>query len=134
MAIQLRQQGKSQAEVAAIVGTDRTTISKWQRQDDISDVKIHKANIPDLRIKLSRKQQEELYERHKAGEPQAKLAAEYKISQGRVSQIIRQVEARKREPEPVETPELPKKRYRCIVVDPPWPVPGWELPSQGSPQ
>lgn len=131
MAIQLRQQGKSQAEVAAIVGVHPRTVDAWE---DTSNFKNEKANIPDLRIKLSRKQQEELYERHKAGEPQAKLAAEYKISQGRVSQIIRQVEARKREPEPVETPELPKKRYRCIVVDPPWPVPGWELPSQGSPQ
>lgn len=30
--------------------------------------------------------------------------------------------ARRHVPEPVETPEFPNKRYRCIVIDPPWPI------------
>ena len=50
----------------------------------------------------------ELFERVKAGEltiPKAK-----------------QQMARQRVPEPTETPPFPKERYRCIVIDPPWPV------------
>jgi N6-adenosine-specific RNA methylase IME4 len=50
----------------------------------------------------------ELFDRVKAGEltiPKAK-----------------QVVARQRTPEPTETPPLPDGMYRCIVIDPPWPI------------
>lgn len=33
-----------------------------------------------------------------------------------------QFAARLRQPEPTVTPPMPSSRYRCIVIDPPWPV------------
>jgi len=130
VAVEMRKQGKSLRETAAIVGVDKSTVSKWAKEL----LGVDFSTPSKVAVRVTEEGKQELYERYKSGESQKKLAAEYKISQQRVSQIIRQVEARKREPEPVETPELPSKRYKCIVVDPPWPVPGWELPSQGSPQ
>ena len=41
---------------------------------------------------------------------------------------------RLQEPEPVETPPLPEGKYRCIVIDPPWPmqkIERIERPNQG---
>lgn len=46
-----------------------------------------------------------------------------------------QLAARIKQPEPVETPELPTGRYRCIVIDPPWPIKKIEReqrPNQGA--
>ncbi len=78
VAMKLRQQGKTQAEVASIVGVARKTIDTWE---DINNGKNAKANIPDLRIKLSRKQQQKLYERYKSGESQKKLTTAVEIDQ-----------------------------------------------------
>lgn len=35
---------------------------------------------------------------------------------------VRRLAARQREPAPTKTPPLPAGKYRCIVLDPPWPV------------
>lgn len=43
-------------------------------------------------------------------------------------------EARKRAPSHVDTPPFPEKKYRCIVIDPPWPMEKserTERPNQG---
>ena len=127
IALELRKQKKSQKEVAGLVGVHRSTISKWEKDtNDTSNVKIHNAcsedNNLDLRISIRRELYEDIYRRVKSGESQSRIAAEYKISQQRVSQIVQLVSQRERKPEPVSTPDFPQKLYRCIVIDPPWPV------------
>jgi N6-adenosine-specific RNA methylase IME4 len=45
-----------------------------------------------------------------------------------------QLAARQHSPEPTETPPLPERCYRCIVIDPPWPmkkIEREERPNQG---
>jgi len=46
------------------------------------------------------------------------------IADGEADTIVqaRQKIARERQPEPTNTPPLPTNKYRCIVIDPPWPV------------
>jgi DNA-binding XRE family transcriptional regulator len=48
----LRKMGWSQEKVAEVVGIDRTTVSKSEK--DTSNVKIHNTCIPDLRYKISK--------------------------------------------------------------------------------
>jgi len=93
VAIELRKQGKTQAEVAAIVGVHPRTVDEWE--SDISNFKNENANTPDLRYKIPKGAQEEIYKRYKSGESQKKLAVEFKISQGRVSQIVKKIEREK---------------------------------------
>lgn len=67
----------------------------------VQDVKTIKATAPAL------------FEQVKAGEltiPQAK-----------------QEIARQRTPEPAITPPLPPNKYRCLILDPPWPVTSLEI-------
>ncbi|MGQ9621813.1 MAG: MT-A70 family methyltransferase, partial [Bacteroidales bacterium] len=76
-----------------------------------------------LRVRLSEEKYQEIYERYKKGETQQQLASEYKISRQRVAQIIELVESRKKVPEQVKGDiPFPDKKYRCIIIDPPWPV------------
>jgi N6-adenosine-specific RNA methylase IME4/DNA-binding transcriptional regulator YiaG len=118
----LRKSGLTQEQVATIIGVTQKTIDNWEQ--DISN--SNPSNIydpPDLRISIPQDLYETIYQKVQAGEPQAKVAAYYKITQPRVSQIVRLVEARRRQPEAnVGSPPLPNKQYRCLVIDPPWPV------------
>jgi len=93
LALKLRKQGKTQEEVAKIVGVPRQTISYWER--NINNANIGNAyNPPDLRIKIPDKECPNIYERYKSGETQEQTAADYKVSQARINQIIKIVEAR----------------------------------------
>jgi hypothetical protein len=49
-------------------------------------------NVPDLRILVPKTERERIYERVKKGENQKQVAADYKISQPRVSQIVKSIE------------------------------------------
>jgi len=53
--------GWSQEKVAGVVGMDRTTISKIE--EDISNVKIHNAYIPDLRYKIKKWDEDRIFEK-----------------------------------------------------------------------
>lgn len=134
-ALALRKEGQTQEEVAALVGVDRSTVSVWET--DTSDVKNHDAcdDIPDTRVSVPKTEHETIFERAQTGETQKSIAADYQISQQRVSQIVKMVDARNHVPEAVtEDIPLPQKRYRCIVLDPPWPVKKIEretVPNQG---
>jgi N6-adenosine-specific RNA methylase IME4/predicted transcriptional regulator len=135
VARELRDEKRGQEEIAALLGVVQQTVSDWLSDDlDISDTVTGKANI-DLRVSVPRDHREDLYERFAAGESQAQIAADYHITQGRVSQIVKQVEARRNTPQPVvETPKWPTGPFRCITLDPPWPMPKIEReerPNQG---
>lgn len=120
LAIKMRDQGMSQEAVATIVGVDQRTVDRWE--DDISDRQMPSAKTPDLRVSIPREKYEEIAQRRASGEPIMQLAADYKITPGRISQITTLVEARKQKIDAVGECPFPEKRYSCIVVDPPWPV------------
>jgi N6-adenosine-specific RNA methylase IME4 len=40
----------------------------------------------------------------------------------RLARLTRIAEARQRQPEPVQTPGFPDGPFRCVLLDPPWPV------------
>lgn len=56
------------------------------------------------------------------------LKAQYgdKITAAKIKEVVekklKQEIARALEPEPAITPEIPAGKYRCIVIDPPWPI------------
>ena len=128
---QLRQQGKSQKEVAELLDVSHQTISVWENGNNSN---IGNTSMLDLRTSIPKEERNRIFERHRSGETQTEIAADYKVSRERIGQIARQVEARQRQPEPVETPELPQKKYRCLVIDPPWPMKKIErevMPDQG---
>jgi site-specific DNA-methyltransferase (adenine-specific) len=89
VALELRSKGKTQEEVAAIIGVTQQTISNWENGEDMTITKFCNGHNPrDLRIKLTPKQKEEIIQRVASGESQAQLAVEYKIDQSRISRIV----------------------------------------------
>ena len=118
----LRKQGLTQQKVAEVTSVPQRTISYWEGHENTSNSKIAKtSNLYDLRISVPKKEYETIHERQKLGEPQRKIAADFKISQQRVSQIAEIVEARTT-PQETQTPSFPNKKYSCLIIDPPWPV------------
>lgn len=109
----LRTRGKTQEEVAKLVGISRSRLSEIE---EVSIVDSDIPYIPDLRYKITSDQREEIRNRVDDGEIHAQVAADYGISRARVTQIVSG-------PAPIETPPWPEEgRYRCIVLDPPWPM------------
>jgi site-specific DNA-methyltransferase (adenine-specific) len=93
IALELRKIGKSQEEVAAIVGVTQQTIDKWEGGNITTGCNI---STPDLRIKVAKADHQNIYRRVKSGELQAQVAADYKITRRRVSQIVQSVEKAKK--------------------------------------
>ena len=124
LALALRKTEKSQSEVSELLKIPQQTISEWEAEEkgDISNTEIGKAYIPDLRISVPKSEYGKIYERTKAGESQAQIAADCKISQPRVSQIVKLVKARLHKPKAADGQPFPSKKFRCLVIDPPWPV------------
>ena len=89
IALELRRNGMSQEKAAGILGVARQTIDLWE---GISIATDSNAYIPDLRTKVSKQGQQEIAQRLEAGESQSRIAADYKISQPRVSQVARSIE------------------------------------------
>jgi N6-adenosine-specific RNA methylase IME4/predicted XRE-type DNA-binding protein len=116
VALGLRRKGGKQEEVAAIIGVTQQTISNWEQGEDITITKFCNSYNPrDLRMKLTQKQKEEIIERVASGESQSQIAADYKISQPRVSQIARRNHKTKN-----SNPVLPEGKFNVIYADPPW--------------
>ena len=118
--------GKSQERVARLMGVDQRTIDRWEGKepDEITSNRQmpNACSPPDLRISVPDHERVRIHDRVKSGDTQTQVGADYKISQQRISQIVRQVDARSKIPDPVDTPPFPKNSYRCIVIDPSWPV------------
>lgn len=116
---ELRAEGKTQEQIGAMLGVAHHTVSRWL---DTSIVPPDKASI-DLRTAIPRTLRDAIYERITEGETQTQVAADYAISQQRVSQIVRQVEAKRNTPQPVvDGIDFPAGPFSCVVIDPPWPV------------
>lgn len=98
-------QVRSQDEIAALLGVDQTTVSKWlspkqpktQAKSDTTPImNIHNRRTskppPDARVKVSKAGRTKIHERIKAGEPQAQAAADFSISQQQAGRIYKSEE------------------------------------------
>jgi transcriptional regulator with XRE-family HTH domain len=75
---ELRAQGKTQEETAAIVGVPRQTLSDWescQKEEDTSNAEIGITCIPDCRMKIPQTEHERIYDRTQKGKTQEETAA-----------------------------------------------------------
>lgn len=95
VALELRHAGKSQVEVAAILGVDQSTISDWQQGIPIMDSHIMN-NLPDLRISIPKTEYPKIYERVETGESQTSVAADYKVTQPTISKVIKRTKKTKK--------------------------------------
>lgn len=118
LVLALKKANKSQSEISKLLKIPQQTISDWgaEEKGDISNTEVGKTYIPDLRISVPKSEYTRIYERAKAGEAQTQIAADYKISQPRVSQIVKRVEMKLGQ----QTPELPEGKFDVLLADPPW--------------
>ncbi len=114
----------TQKRVADVLGVGQQTVSDWF----ISTTGSGNPNKPDARISLPREARDEIVQRVLSGEGQAKVAAEAKITQSRVSQLV-QAATKKKENVAKQNAITAKevedtfdKLYDVIVIDPPWPM------------
>ncbi len=136
VALSLLDKGKTQEEAGAIVGVPQRTISRWKSEKGTNSQMANGSlpAVPDQRLSISKNDHKEIYSRSQNGETHEKIAADYKVTRRRISQIVIQVGKRLNQPEPVKTPGFPEKIFSCIVVDPPWPmkkIEREERPNQG---
>ncbi len=96
----LRKAGFTQEEVGEMIGLTRSAIAKGE---NINNVKIHNTYIPDLRIKIEKKEREEIERRLKSKEKQEQIAADYGISQPRVAQIKKKAKEKKKKDAAIKT-------------------------------
>lgn len=89
LAKQLKKEGKTQEEVARMLGVQQGTISKWIRPIIPGNNRSngHKISLNDQRVKLNKKAQRTVYKRVEAGETQQQVADDIKISQRQVGRI-----------------------------------------------
>lgn len=107
--------GLTQEQIAGRLGVAQRTVSGWL----ISNSKGANANKRDLRVKLKQEHQEEIAARVAEGEPQQQIAADFGISQGRVSQVVKKV-ARQHAPATSAASSLLDIRYgdfRSVLAD-----------------
>lgn len=130
--IELRRERKTQTEAAQAVGVPRETGRDWEGSNGGS---ANASPFPDLRQAIPKDHRQEIAERAESGESHAVIAADYHVTRRRIGQIIDQVLASQWRPDAATTPDMPDDVYRCIVIDPPWPMPKIEReerPNQGA--
>lgn len=115
----------TQARIGKLFGVRQELICKWM---DKSFSKSAKAFKSDARVSVSKQAKAEIVERVEAGETQARVAADYSITQARVSQIVKQERTRTENNAKVEAITAEKTAgefnglYDVLVLDPPWPM------------
>jgi len=130
LVLALRKRRYSQQRVSELTGFSRAYVSSVERLEDFSDERTVNSKPPDLRIKIPEEEHPRIYERSK-GEPLNKLAADYKVTPGRISQILQSHEKQLERKAALEELErrassLPPlvAQFSTIVLDPPWPYDG----------
>lgn len=61
IALQLRKQGKSQPEVAKIVGVNQSTISDWEKEKGNNTSACNASAVPDLRVSIPKSERKTIY-------------------------------------------------------------------------
>lgn len=123
-AMEMRRQGETQEQTAAKLGVSQKTIDNWEDSERNSSPTIpFVPDVPDCRVTVPRAEHDAIAGRAIAGESHAAIAADYGVTAQRIGQIVQQVTARNTPVQVVGVPpEFPQKHYRCLVIDPPWPV------------
>lgn len=113
----------TQARLGAALGVSQATLSGWL---DTSNIKTNKAS-KDARLSIPAEAKVAIIRRVKEGDPQRQVAADFGISQQRVSQIVSAAD--KKSTKKKELEEISKNYvsgfdgvYDVIVIDPPWPM------------
>ena len=126
IAVTLRAEGMDQAEIGAALGVSRQSVQAWL---DISNASDGKTYI-DNRVKVEKEAQAEIFNRVEAGEAQEQIAADFGISQARVSQICKAEQKRQqrdaelaRQAADIAAGKVvsPLGPFDVISIDPPWP-------------
>ncbi len=127
---ELRRRNYSQERVADLLGVSRATIDLVENVNGINnDKNVIAKGPPDLRIKVPKGHDEVIWQRAKREDvTYARIAADYKVTVGRISQIIKNYEKKLDRMRAVEelkerATQLPalETLFCTIVVDPPWP-------------
>ena len=128
LAVKLRDQGMAQAEMSVLLGVPRRTISHWI--EDISSGQMAKTNTPKTgrtgrktgaptqRMQLSSDDKAEIVKRAAKGDPQGQVAADYGITQPRVSQLVAKAEKEQEKAKAArqEAKRLAKERVKAFTV------------------
>ncbi len=130
LVLKLRRRKYTQKQVAQLTGFSRSTIDYVENVNQIRNDKTGNAKEPpDLRVKIPEDHHEVIWQRaKKENQLHSRIAADYKVTEGRISQIIRIYEKKLDRTRAVEelkerADHLPvlKAVFSTIVVDPPWP-------------
>lgn len=78
----------TQAKVAKALGVSRECVSAWFNRTINNGTSTKANHRPDARLSLPKELRDEVIARVEKGETQQRIADDYKISQGRVSQIV----------------------------------------------
>ena len=128
---ELRRLGKTQEQVAQLINCSRSLIDHVEDVNQIRDARtVNAKDPPDLRLKIPEEHHQVIWKRaKKQKEPLSRIAADYKVTDGRISQILNHYEKtldRERAIEDLKdrASRLPPPRaeFSTIVVDPPWPT------------
>jgi transcriptional regulator with XRE-family HTH domain len=79
----------TQAKVAAVLGVDRSTVSKWFDTTNVNGHKGCKESKPDARVKVNTAAKDVIYERVLSGETQCQVAADFGVSQQAIAKIVK---------------------------------------------
>ena len=125
----LRLTNWSDYEIGKRIAVDRSTVTKW-RSDLSSEISLDKSTERTVTrgdttytmdtANIGRRE----YEPAEPTTPNSFFAVgeDDILRQAQSIKRDRQEIARQRIPEPATTPDIPQDKYRCIVIDPPWPV------------
>jgi predicted XRE-type DNA-binding protein len=97
LALELKQAGKTQSEIATLLGVSQPSVAVWLKEN-ISNISADITYNPpqlDLKVKLEPEHIEEIFTRVEAGEKQTQIAAEYGVSQQRVGQVVNREKKKK---------------------------------------
>jgi transcriptional regulator with XRE-family HTH domain len=94
-ALELRKQGKTQEEAAALVGVSQPTIARWEAGENGSIIHLNNVSARDCRIAIPQSAHAVIYERLQQ-EPAEVVASDYKVTPRRIRQLA-QKEAHVRE-------------------------------------
>jgi N6-adenosine-specific RNA methylase IME4/DNA-binding XRE family transcriptional regulator len=128
---ELRRRGYTQQKTAALVGISRSAVDHVENVNKLrNDNNVNAKDAPDLRVIVPKQYYAIIWRRAKtSNEPYRQIGADYKVSPGRVAQIVKSYEKtldRKRALEELNNrasmlPPL-QAEFSTIVVDPPWPL------------